>query len=67
MRVGKRGRGTTAAASTSAGAVGHIDDTTAPDIGADAATAAAAAATAAGLDGRGAGGARRPSAGSRLG
>ncbi|CBJ31520.1 conserved unknown protein [Ectocarpus siliculosus] len=68
MRVGKRGRGTTAAASTSAGVVGHIDDITAPDIGADAATgAAAAAATAAGPDGRGAGGARRPSAGSRLG
>ncbi|CAN0010309.1 unnamed protein product [Ectocarpus sp. 12 AP-2014] len=66
MRVGKRGRGTTAAASTTAGVVGHIDDTTAPDIGAGAA-AAAAAATAAGPDGRGAGGARRPSTGSRLG
>ncbi|CAM9950646.1 unnamed protein product [Ectocarpus sp. 4 AP-2014] len=68
MRVGKLGRGTTAAASTTAGVVGHIDDTTAPDIGAGAAAeAAAAVATAAGPDGRGAGGARRPSAGSRLG
>ncbi|CAB1106755.1 unnamed protein product [Ectocarpus sp. CCAP 1310/34] len=72
MRVGKRGRGTTAAsttsASTTAGVVGHIDDTAAPDSGVGAATAAAAAAaTAAGPDGRGVGGARRPSAGSRLG